>query len=129
VRFDDFRGYGFIAPDAGGEDIFLHANDIECDRQLVIRGAKVSFEIEKGNRGSFATSVRSVSTKAEVGQPPTDSSAPANDEFYDVLPAEEFSHVITEMLLNVVPPITGEQVLRLRALLGQLAQKYGWVEP
>ena len=31
VHFDDMRGYGFIAPDKGGEDVFVHANVLADD--------------------------------------------------------------------------------------------------
>ena len=58
IRFDDMRGYGFISPDAGGEDVFLHANDLEINKARVRPGLKVSFEVEEGARGKFATAVR-----------------------------------------------------------------------
>ena len=32
IRFDDVRGYGFIAPDGGGEDVFVHANVLGDDK-------------------------------------------------------------------------------------------------
>src|SRR5262245_18883233 len=40
VRFDDVRGYGFIAPSTGGDDVFVHANDFGEQRPLVQAGLK-----------------------------------------------------------------------------------------
>ncbi|WP_261888031.1 cold-shock protein [Mycobacterium pseudoshottsii] len=67
VRFDDVRGYGFIAPDSGGEDVFLHANDLDFDRLLAKRGTRVSFDIEDGPRGKFATAVLITSEGSGTG--------------------------------------------------------------
>jgi cold shock CspA family protein len=58
IRFDEIRGYGFITPDGGGGDIFLHVNDLEVDKDKVKRGTRVVFEVEEGGRGKFATLVR-----------------------------------------------------------------------
>ncbi|MYS46117.1 cold shock domain-containing protein, partial [Streptomyces sp. SID5998] len=58
VRFDSARGYGFIAPDHGGEDVFLHVNDMLIPESYVRSGVVVEFEIEEGDRGPKASSVR-----------------------------------------------------------------------
>ena len=60
--FNTTKGYGFIQPDDGGKDIFLHASAIE---QAGIRapqeGAKLSFDLEEDRSGrSSATNVREV---------------------------------------------------------------------
>lgn len=130
VRFDDVRGYGFITPDIGGDDVFLHANDLEMDKPLARPGAKVSFEIEEGSRGKFARCVR-LSSDA----PPTNPAGPAihdtsvADDYFDVLSLEEFLHSVTEMLLRITPPLTGQQILEVRSSVEELARKKGWIEP
>ncbi|MBO0882273.1 MAG: cold shock domain-containing protein [Mycobacterium sp.] len=128
VRFDDIRGYGFISPDIGGDDIFLHANDLELDRALVKPSARVSFEIEDGPRGKFATAVQ-----LPVGEPaPAVSRAEdtvlASDEYTDVLSVGEFRRTVTEILLEGAPTITGQQIQQVRMAFETLARKYGWVD-
>src|SRR5438309_11734857 len=60
VRFDDMRGYGFIAPDKGGEDVFMHANALVDDKLLFVPGLPVEFEATEGDRGlkAYAVHVR-----------------------------------------------------------------------
>jgi cold shock CspA family protein len=128
VRFDEIRGYGFIAPDSGGDDVFLHANDLEIEKSAARPGARVSFETEDGPRGKFATTVRlSVDAPAQVEAPVRDTEL-VSDEYYDVLSREEFQHTITEILLNVTPTLTGEQIKQVRMAFEPLARKHGWIE-
>lgn len=45
--FNNDKGYGFIANDEGGEDIFVHFSTINCDGFKTLKeGQKVTFEIE-----------------------------------------------------------------------------------
>jgi cold shock CspA family protein len=130
IRFDDVRGYGFITPDIGGEDVFLHVNDLEMEKQLASLGAKVSFEIEEGERGKFAKAVR----LTEHSSPSTTSNHPhgtsvVDDDYYDVLSVTEFRYSVTEFLLQITPPVTGHQILEARSHFEDLARKHGWIEP
>lgn len=128
VRFDDVRGYGFISPDTGGDDIFLHANDLELDRALVRPAIRVSFEIEDGPRGKFATAVQlPVGEPAQVARC-TEGTVLTSDEYTDVLSVDEFKRTVTEILLAGAPTITGEQIQQVRMAFETLARKYGWVE-
>src|SRR5690349_24044937 len=58
LRFDEVRGYGFIAPSGGGEDVFVHANDFGSQRDLVHPGTRVEYEVEEGERGLKVSTVR-----------------------------------------------------------------------
>ena len=58
VRFDSRRGYGFLAPDDGGEDVFVHQNNINMDGFRFLQvGERVTYELEVGEKGMKAVSV------------------------------------------------------------------------
>jgi cold shock protein len=56
--FNAGKGFGFITPDDGGKDVFVHANDIG-GAQLQ-EGSKVEFEVTPGKKGPQASNVRVV---------------------------------------------------------------------
>lgn len=57
--FSDEKGFGFITPDDGGKDLFVHHSSIEGDGyKSLAEGAKVSYEPEQGPKGPAAGSVQ-----------------------------------------------------------------------
>ncbi len=57
--FNAEKGYGFIAPDAGGEDVFVHFSAIQSEGYRSLdEGQKVEFEITQGQKGDAAADVR-----------------------------------------------------------------------
>jgi len=57
--FNAEKGYGFIAPDAGGDDVFVHFSAIQSDGYRSLdEGQKVEFEITQGQKGDAAADVR-----------------------------------------------------------------------
>lgn len=125
VRFDGVRGYGFITPDIGGEDVFLHVNDLEMEKSRALRGAQVSFEIDEGNRGKFAREVRLSNSS---GPAVDDDPSGAGDEYFDVLSPEEFRHTITEKLLHITPALNAQQILAVRSSFEEVARKHGLID-
>jgi CspA family cold shock protein len=56
--FNDTKGYGFIAPDGGGKDLFVHYSQIAGNGfRSLAEGAKVEFEARQGPKGLEATNV------------------------------------------------------------------------
>jgi len=51
LQFDQGRGYGFVAADDGGEDVFLHASVFDGDPSGLVPGMKVEFQVMAGDRG------------------------------------------------------------------------------
>ena len=56
--FNSTKGFGFIAPDGGGDDLFVHHSEIQSTgyRELV-EGQKVEFEVTQGQKGLQASKV------------------------------------------------------------------------
>ncbi|MTV26355.1 cold-shock protein [Nitriliruptoraceae bacterium ZYF776] len=59
--FNADKGYGFITPDEGGEDLFVHFSGIAMEGYKSLDdGQKVEFEVGQGQKGPQATEVRAV---------------------------------------------------------------------
>ena len=60
--FNASKGYGFITPDDGGKDLFVHFSGIEGEGYRSLNeGQKVEYEETKGQKGPQANKVRAVS--------------------------------------------------------------------
>ena len=60
--FNDAKGYGFITPEDGGKDLFVHFSQIAGEGfKTLTEGAKVEFETREGNKGPEATNVTIIS--------------------------------------------------------------------
>jgi CspA family cold shock protein len=56
--FNKGKGFGFITPDGGGKDVFVHSND--TGGAVLQEGTKVEFEVVEGKKGPQATGVKVV---------------------------------------------------------------------
>ncbi|MBL7649009.1 MAG: cold-shock protein [Candidatus Hydrogenedentes bacterium] len=57
--FNEQKGFGFINPDDGGDDLFIHISNVSPSEGLLKEGQKVSYEIGQGRKGPEAREVRS----------------------------------------------------------------------
>ncbi|WP_297911315.1 cold-shock protein [Thiomonas sp.] len=60
--FNDGKGFGFIAPNDGGKDLFAHHSEIRNDGgfRTLAEGASVQFEVKDGPKGPQATNIRAI---------------------------------------------------------------------
>lgn len=57
--FNNAKGFGFVSPDEGGDDVFAHFSAIEMDGYKSLKqGQKVEFEITEGPKGLYASNIR-----------------------------------------------------------------------
>jgi cold shock protein len=59
--FNDEKGFGFITPDEGGNDVFVHySNIVGAGRRSLNNDAKVEFEVAPGRKGPEAVDVKEI---------------------------------------------------------------------
>lgn len=59
--FNETKGFGFISPDEGGEDLFAHFSAIQSSGFKTLKeNQKVSFEVVQGPKGKQASNIRSM---------------------------------------------------------------------
>ncbi|HSD76466.1 MAG TPA: cold-shock protein [Solirubrobacteraceae bacterium] len=59
--FSDEKGFGFITPDEGGKDLFVHHSAIQSNGfRTLAEGARVSYEAEAGDKGPKAVNVQTI---------------------------------------------------------------------
>ena len=57
--FNDAKGFGFITPEAGGEDLFAHFSAIQGQGFKTLKeGQRVTFDITTGPKGQQASNIR-----------------------------------------------------------------------
>ena len=65
--FSNAKGYGFISPEQGGDDIFAHFSAISMDGYKTLKkGQKVEFECSQGPKGMHAKDIKPSHHKTEV---------------------------------------------------------------
>ena len=88
--FNNAKGYGFILPEEGGEDLFAHYSSIEMDGYKTLKaGQDVEFDILEGPKGHHAVNIRSGDAEAAAPSEPS-------VELPDDLPSAEDSQDAAE---------------------------------
>ncbi len=119
LRFDEVRGYGFIAPDEGGEDVFMHANDLLDDKYLYGEGCQVEFLLEMGEKGPKGSEIRLLA--------PAPRGSTAGAQASSRIAAGEFRTELTEALIEAVPTLTAAQLRQVRGCVVELTRARGWL--
>ena len=64
--FNNAKGYGFIEPQTGGNDIFVHYSTIEMEGYKSLKaGQDVTFDLSEGPKGVHATDIAPLTTESE----------------------------------------------------------------
>jgi cold shock CspA family protein len=135
VQFNQTRGYGFIAPDGGGDDVFLHSEELKGYEHAVRIGTRVQFQVLDGQRGLKAFDVT-------VLDPPSDprpvqaggyesgtaNGSDAGDDEFEVVSAVQYAREITDALIAFCPNVTAAQIVEIRQRLTLSASRRGWID-
>ncbi len=80
--FNEQKGYGFIAPDDGGQDAFVHITAVERAGMNSLRqDQRVSYDLEQDNRGkTSAVNLKSAEDAAQPEAAAAEPAQPANDQ-------------------------------------------------
>lgn len=151
VHYDTNRGFGFLAPESGGADVFLHINDIDIDENSLKPGAKVSFDIEETDRGTKAINV-AVTEEAPAEDPAATRAHRRDDHGHGGNRHDRgdradrgdrrgdrgdrprrprggsLSEEITELLLESSDELTAGQIVAIRQRFIDLASAKGWID-
>jgi len=59
--FNEAKGFGFIAPDNGGKDLFAHFKEIQGEGfKVLTENQRVEFEVTQGQKGPQASRIRAI---------------------------------------------------------------------
>jgi cold shock protein len=78
--FNDAKGFGFIEPEAGGEDIFAHFSAIQMEGFRTLKqGGRVRFDIVQGPKGQLAQNIAPLDAP-ELSEAPDAAEAPGDPQ-------------------------------------------------
>ena len=67
--FNDAKGFGFIEPEAGGEDVFAHFSAIQMEGFRTLKqGSQVSFDLVQGPKGQLAQNITQLESSVGASQ-------------------------------------------------------------
>jgi cold shock CspA family protein len=140
IQFNQARGYGFIEQDNGGDDVFIHLAELG-DASAARLGTRLEFNVLRNDRGLKACDVKVVNGAAATSGPraatafaptptPPMPTPPAldDDSLVDVLSSGEYAREITDALIEVLPTITANEIVKIRQRLTEVAWRRGWLD-
>ncbi len=154
VYFDSQRGFGFLNPDGGGDDVFLHVNDIDFDEALLRPDVSVTFDVIDAEKGKKAVNVAVVGAPAGGDAPRRQAERRDHGDRHDhggrhdrgdrrehtrpkvehrprkesgSLDMQGFLDEVTELLLDSSDDLTAGQIIEIRQRFADFAYGRGWV--
>jgi cold shock protein len=68
--FNDAKGFGFIEPEAGGDDVFAHFSAIQMEGFRTLKqGSQVQFDLVAGPKGQLAQNIMAIAAPPGAEQP------------------------------------------------------------
>ena len=68
--FNNAKGYGFVLPEGGGDDLFVHYSSIQMDGYKSLKaGQAVEYDIQAGPKGMHAVNIRAGAQSEEATEP------------------------------------------------------------
>jgi cold shock protein len=96
--FNDSKGYGFIEPEGGGEDIFVHFSAIQMNGfKTLAQGSRVSYELADGPKGKQALNITAEEAARSARRSP-----------YGMLPVHQASRDSAELHAHAASAEHGE---------------------
>lgn len=81
--YDEVKGFGFVAPDGGGDDVFVHVSALGRGLTELAEGARVTYDVVEGDKGPNARNVQLVGGSGrpgpDRGRPGSDRGRPGSD--------------------------------------------------
>ena len=122
VRFDENRGFGFIAPETGGSDVFIHVSEVLGEEVRRLRpGTRVSYEQADSGRGPKGLKVRLVQGERQAAAAEVQQGLALDDGEADLLTTSDFKREARALMDRYTENLVEE--------LAALANGHGWVEP
>ena len=89
--FNNAKGYGFILPEGGGEDLFAHYSSIQMDGYKTLKaGQDVEYDVLEGPKGLHAINIRGEQTSPAL-EASDDGASQPNDKAGSQMPSEASS--------------------------------------